>query len=167
MSDRKQLHRAESFLRSLQVLSYAQTSPHFMKHEGSLPHSQQPAICSYPELHRSSPWPPPPSHFSKIHFIIIPFTPGSSEWSPSLRFSNQNPACTSLPHTCYMPCHLFIRYLITRIMIVNKYRIKLLPCWFDYLIIGVHPLAVLQKEGNCIKTKRFRQQLVMLYVHHT
>ena len=31
--------------------------------------------------------------------------PGASKWLPSLRFSHQNPVCTSpLPHTCYMSC---------------------------------------------------------------
>ena len=29
------------------------------KQEGSLPRSQEPAICPYPEPHKSSPWPPP------------------------------------------------------------------------------------------------------------
>jgi hypothetical protein len=37
----------------------------------------------------------PPSNFSKIYFnIILLSTPGSSKWSPSLRFLHQNPGCT-------------------------------------------------------------------------
>ena len=45
------------------------------------------------------------SHFLKIHLnIILPATPRSSRWFPSLRFPHQNPAYASpLPHTCYMP----------------------------------------------------------------
>ena len=80
---------------------------HFMESEGSLPHSQEPATCPYPEPARSSPY--PTSYFLKNHLnIIFPSTPGSPKWSLSLRFSHQNPvyACP-LPHTRYMsiPSH--------------------------------------------------------------
>ena len=35
---------------------------------------------------------------------ILTCTPGSTEWSLSLRFLHQNPVYASpLPHTCYMP----------------------------------------------------------------
>jgi len=46
-----------------------------MEPEGSLPHSQVPATCSYPELARSSSH--PTSYFLKIRLnIILPSTPG-------------------------------------------------------------------------------------------
>jgi hypothetical protein len=61
--------------------------------------------------HRSLPWArsiqsmPPPSNLSQVHFNIIPSTPGSIKWSPSLRFPHKSPVCTSpLPHTCHMSC---------------------------------------------------------------
>ena len=51
-----------------------------MKPEGSLPHSQEPATCPYPDPARSSPY--PTSHFLKIHLnIILPSTSESPKWS--------------------------------------------------------------------------------------
>jgi len=56
-----------------------------MKPEGSLPHSQAPVTCSYPEPVRSSSHPhiPPPED---PFYIVFPSTPGSSKWFLSLRF---------------------------------------------------------------------------------
>ena len=62
------------------------------------------ATFSYPEPAQSSPY--LTSHFLKIHLnIILSSTPGSPQWSLSLRFPHQNSVHASpLPHTRYMPC---------------------------------------------------------------
>jgi hypothetical protein len=78
---------------------------HFLEIKGSLPHSQVPATCPYPEPHRSSPC----SQFLKIHLnIILPSMPRSSKWSLLLMFPHQNPVYASpLPHLNYItrPLH--------------------------------------------------------------
>ena len=62
-----------------------------MEPEGSLPHSQLPATCPYPEPDQSCTC-HTPSHFLKIHFnIVLPPTPGFSKWSLSLSYRHQNP----------------------------------------------------------------------------
>ena len=56
-----------------------------MEPEGSLPHSQEPAISPYPDPDQSSPC--PTFHFLKIHFnIILPYTPRIFQWSFPLRY---------------------------------------------------------------------------------
>ena len=74
-----------------------------MEPEGSLPHSQVPITVHI--LSHIDPVHVRASHFLKIHLnIILPFTPGSSKWSLSLRFPHQYPVYPFiLPHTCYMP----------------------------------------------------------------
>ena len=74
-----------------------------MEPEGSLPHSQVPATCPYPQPARSSPY--PTLHFLKIHLnITLPSTTGPPKWSLSLSFPHTNPVYVSpLPHMCYMP----------------------------------------------------------------
>jgi len=83
--------------------SASQENPHILwSPEGSLPHSQVPAICPYPDLSSIQSITP---HFLKIYLsIIVPSTPGSSKWSLSLRFPHQYPVYIStFPHMRYMP----------------------------------------------------------------
>jgi hypothetical protein len=48
-----------------------------------------------PILSQIDPVHAPPSNVSQVHFnIILPSTPGSSKWSPSLRFPHLSPVCT-------------------------------------------------------------------------
>jgi hypothetical protein len=88
-------------LRSCQLCSHSSTSQHFMEPEGSLPCSQEPSTCSYPETDQCNPY-----HriLSKIHFntvtyvlvfLVVSFLP----------LSHQYPICIPpLPHSCYILC---------------------------------------------------------------
>jgi hypothetical protein len=96
--------RSRVLLEKLTGSQVVKKLPNFMQTCGSLPHSQKPATCLSPEPHQSSPR--PPSHILKIHLnIILPSTPGSSKWSLSLRFPQQNPVYTSTlpPYVLYTP----------------------------------------------------------------
>jgi hypothetical protein len=65
-----------------------------------------------------------PQHFLKIHFnIILPSIPGSSKWSLSIMFPQQNPVYAStLPIRVTCPAHLNILDLITRTIFGEQYR---------------------------------------------
>ena len=89
-----------------------------MEPKGSLPRLQVPATCLYPDPNQSTSSPSPHSHFLKIHVnIIFPSKSRSSKWSPSPKFPDQNPLCTS-PLSIYAtyPAHLILLDLITRII---------------------------------------------------
>ena len=71
--------------------------------EGSLPHSQSPATCPYPELDQSSPC--TPSRFLRVHFnIILPSTLCLLSGLFPTGLSHQSPICTCpVLHPCHMP----------------------------------------------------------------
>jgi len=59
----------------------------------------------------------PPPQFLKNHLnIILPSTPTAYKCSLALKFPHQKPVhITPLPYTSYMPIHLILLGLITRI----------------------------------------------------
>jgi hypothetical protein len=95
----------------------------FMEPKGSLPHLQVPTTCPYPKPVHFSPF-PPTSHFLKIHLnYILPFTPGSPQWSLTLRFPHPNPVYTSPPPiraTC--ADHLILLDFITLTIMSEEYK---------------------------------------------
>jgi hypothetical protein len=90
-------------LEKLTGLQLVKKFPHFIEPEGSLPNSQAPATFLYSEPAQPSPYP----HILllEIHLnIISPSTPGSLQWSLSLRFPHHNSAQASPLHPNKIPC---------------------------------------------------------------
>jgi hypothetical protein len=93
-----------------------------MEPELSLPQSKCPPPVSV--LIQINPVQTPTSYFLKILIIIIlPSTPGSSQWSFAFRFSYKTPVYNSpLPHTRYLPSHLILFDFITPTIVGEEYR---------------------------------------------
>ena len=98
-----ELHGAEYFLRSSQVLKRKKKKLHFREFEGSLLHSKVPAPV--PILNQITLFHASQSNLLKIYFIIVlPPMPRSYMWSSSFRLSHQNSVRTSpVPHMCQLP----------------------------------------------------------------
>jgi hypothetical protein len=89
-----------------------------MEPDSSLPHSQVPASCPYPEPAGPSQYPHmqiPDSHL----ILSAHLRPGL----PSLRFPHQNPIQASLlPIRATRPAHLILLDFITRKIVGEEYR---------------------------------------------
>jgi hypothetical protein len=95
-------------LEKLKCSHVVRNSPHFIKTEGSLPHSQVPTTCPSPQPDKSSPF-PPQTHFLEIHLhITLPSTPGSSKWL-STYYKNQKASSFRTLHLREFRC-VFRRY---------------------------------------------------------
>ena len=102
-----------------------------MEREGSLPHSQVPTSCSYPEPARSIYT--PTSHFLKIHLNIILHLrldlpcdsfPQASAPKPCIRLSSPS-------YALHPPARLILLDLITRTILGEEYRsLSFLLCSF-------------------------------------
>jgi hypothetical protein len=109
---------------SKQVLSQSTNSPHFIKTEGLLPHSQQPAICPNPQPDKSI----LPSHSTCGKFILI-LSSHLCVGLPSNLFSSRlpteilyTPLLYSMRFTC--PAHLIILDLITQELLLLLFSVS-------------------------------------------
>jgi hypothetical protein len=110
-----------------------------MDPQGSLPHSQEPATCSYPEPDRSNPC--QPSHFSKIHWnIILQYMPGPSKWSPSLRL------LAYYPDICKTECDVFMSQLDVCVTLLELWVALAVLCIYIYIIFRQSILVVYRSK---------------------
>ena len=89
-----------------------------MEPQSSLPHSQAPATCPYPEPTPSSP--DNPFSLLKIHLnIILPSTSWSPQWSLYPRFPTKT-LCTPLPSAIRATCaaHLILLDSVNRLLLL-------------------------------------------------
>ena len=140
-------------------------------------HKRPPPLCI---LGQPNPVHKPTSHLLEIHpNIIHPSTPRSPQWSPSLRFPQQDTIHPHLlTHTRHMPSpshsnltgYILSNTLFTTLLIcfiiafvaekgsLHKVRIKLFSIWFSFCVLSY---ATFDDEGTSIT---YQSVLLMLPV---
>lgn len=90
----------------------------------SLPYSQDPAICTYPEADDASPR--PVNYFFIIRYnITLPSASSSSKRFHCFSNAHQTPVCNSVPpHTCQMFAELFFLDVITQTIFEKAYKTR-------------------------------------------
>ena len=135
-----------------------------MEPQGSLPYSQAPATCPYPEPTPSSPHNPLPTSWRSILILSSHLRLGLSNGSLSLRFPHQNLVASSIRAT--WPAHLIILDFITRTILGEGYRsLSSSLCNFlQYPVTGSNDFLVCGTERCFSYTGRFSVRRLVVWV---
>jgi hypothetical protein len=126
-----------------------------MEPQGSLPHSQVPAICPYPEPARSSPYPPDPTSWRSILMLFSHLRLGL----PSGFFPQVSPPKTLYtpllsPTRATCPAHLILLDFITRTILCEQYR-SISSSLCSYSVLSLSKIINSYKQTNTVTPKYF------------
>jgi len=109
-----------------------------MELEGSLPLSQVPATCPYPQPDRSNPSAPHPTFSRSIPTLPFHLRPGLPSGLFPLGFPHPTPVHIShLPSIrATFPAHLILLFLISRTILGEEYRSLSSPLFSCFLYPG-------------------------------